>query len=115
VRGTIAGVRAPALKRAAPKAWTDPEPLFNGKDLTGWVTVNNTQNPRVTASHWVVKDGELVDEAQGHRGPPAVTHTLLAHYPQVRLGMRRLTFYDHSRIMEVSDWKRTGYGVESEA
>jgi hypothetical protein len=66
VRGKIAGVQAPALKHAAPTAWTDPEPLFNGKDLTGWVTVNNTQNPRVTASHWDVKDGELVNEAQGH-------------------------------------------------
>lgn len=66
VQGQIAGVQAPALKRAAPKAWTDPEPLFNGKDLTGWVTVNNTNNPRATTSHWVVKDGELVNEAQGH-------------------------------------------------
>ena len=32
----LTGVRAPALKHAAPKAWTDPEPIFNGKDLTGW-------------------------------------------------------------------------------
>jgi hypothetical protein len=30
----LTGVRAPELKRSAPKAWTDPEPLFNGKDLT---------------------------------------------------------------------------------
>src|SRR5256885_1620173 len=30
----IAGVRAPALKRPMPKAWTEPEALFNGKDLT---------------------------------------------------------------------------------
>ena len=66
VQGKIAGVQAPALKHAAPKAWTNPEPLFNGKDLSGWVTVNNTQNPKATESHWVVKDGELVNEAQGH-------------------------------------------------
>ena len=66
VQGQIAGARAPALKRAAPKAWTTPQPLFNGKDLTGWVTMNNTQNPRATVNHWVVKDGELVNEAQGH-------------------------------------------------
>jgi hypothetical protein len=38
----IAGVRAPALKRAAPAAWGAPEPLFNGKDLTGWQPINNT-------------------------------------------------------------------------
>jgi hypothetical protein len=66
VQGKVAGVHAPALKHAAPRAWTDPEPLFNGKDLTGWVTMNNTQNPKATTSYWVVKDGELVNEAQGH-------------------------------------------------
>lgn len=32
----IAGVRAPGLKRAMPKAWTNPEPLLNWKELTGW-------------------------------------------------------------------------------
>src|ERR1700720_983894 len=31
----LTGVRAPALKRPAPAAWTKPEPLFNGKDLNG--------------------------------------------------------------------------------
>src|SRR5215831_259174 len=36
----IAGVHAPALKRAAPAAWGAPEPLFNGKDLTGWQAIN---------------------------------------------------------------------------
>jgi hypothetical protein len=61
----VRGVRAPALKHAAPAAWSQPETLFNGKDLTGWVTVNHTGNPRATASHWGVKDGELVNEAQG--------------------------------------------------
>jgi hypothetical protein len=35
VNAQVAGVRAPALKRAMPKAWTAPEPIFNGKDLTG--------------------------------------------------------------------------------
>jgi Domain of Unknown Function (DUF1080) len=57
---TIAGVRAPELKRPMPKAWTSPEPLFNGKDLTGWEPVNNAAN-----SHWVVKDGTLFNEARG--------------------------------------------------
>jgi hypothetical protein len=61
----IRGAKAPELKRAMPAAWTKPESLFNGKDLTGWVTMNNTQNPKATVSHWVVKDGELVNEAQG--------------------------------------------------
>jgi hypothetical protein len=31
----LTGVRAPELNRGAPKAWTDPKPLFNGKDLEG--------------------------------------------------------------------------------
>lgn len=62
----LSGVRAPALKRAAPKAWTDPEPLFNGKDLTGWAPVNNTPEIRVGGvNHWVAKDGELVNEGRG--------------------------------------------------
>jgi hypothetical protein len=62
----LSGVRAPALKRAAPKAWTDPEPLFNGKDLTGWEPVNNTPEIRVSGvNHWVAKDGELVNEGRG--------------------------------------------------
>jgi hypothetical protein len=57
---TIAGVRAPELKRPMPKAWTDATPLFNGKDLTGWEPVRNPAN-----SHWVVKDGTLFNEARG--------------------------------------------------
>jgi hypothetical protein len=64
--GKIAGLRAPALKRAAPAAWSTPEALFNGKDLTGWVTMNHTQNPKAADNHWVAKDGALVNEAKGH-------------------------------------------------
>jgi 3-keto-disaccharide hydrolase len=56
----IAGVRAPELKRPIPKAWTAPEPLFNGKDLTGWEPIGNPSN-----NHWAAKDGELVNEARG--------------------------------------------------
>ncbi|HEY2016924.1 MAG TPA: DUF1080 domain-containing protein [Bryobacteraceae bacterium] len=59
VRGQLAGVRAPALKRPAPARWTTPEPLFNGKDLTGWEPMTPANN------HWVVKDGELVNEDHG--------------------------------------------------
>jgi hypothetical protein len=58
--GTVAGVRAPKLDRPMPKAWTDPEPLFNGKDLTGWEPIGNPAN-----NHWVAKDGELVNEVRG--------------------------------------------------
>ena len=56
----LEAVKAPELKRPMPKAWTDPEPLFNGKDLTGWEPVNNPAN-----SHWAAKDGELVNEQRG--------------------------------------------------
>jgi hypothetical protein len=63
----LAGVRAPALKRAAPKAWADPEPLFNGKDLTGWEPVNNTPEALEGhfTSHWAARNGELVNDARG--------------------------------------------------
>jgi hypothetical protein len=54
------GARAPDLKRNAPKAWSNPEPLFNGKDLTGWEPVGNVAN-----SHWTVKDGLLFNESHG--------------------------------------------------
>ncbi len=56
----LTGVRAPALKRGAPKAWTKPEPLFDGKDLNGWEPVGDQAK-----SHWVVTDGLLVNEAHG--------------------------------------------------
>jgi hypothetical protein len=55
----LTGVRAPEMKRSAPAAWTDPEPLFNGKDLTGWEPVG--PNP----SHWKVEDGLLVNTDHG--------------------------------------------------
>jgi hypothetical protein len=55
----LTGLRAPELKRSAPAAWTDPEPLFNGKDLTGWEPIL----PAV--SHWKVEDGLLVNTAHG--------------------------------------------------
>lgn len=56
----LTGVRAPELKRAAPRAWTAPQPLFNGKDLTGWEPVGD-----VAHNNWVVKDGVLVNTAHG--------------------------------------------------
>ncbi|MCU1238209.1 MAG: hypothetical protein JWP63_6176 [Candidatus Solibacter sp.] len=65
----IAGVRAPALKRSMPKTWGKAEPIFNGKDLTGWEPIGNAQN-----SKWVARDGELVNDnpvVEGPRGPSA--------------------------------------------
>jgi hypothetical protein len=56
----INGVRAPLLKRNPPKAWSAAEPVFNGKDLTGW----EPTNPALV-NHWVAKDGELLNEAKG--------------------------------------------------
>lgn len=55
----LTGVRAPALQRNPPAAWTDPEPLFNGKDLTGWEPTDAAH------SHWVVENGELVNKDHG--------------------------------------------------
>ena len=62
----VAGVRAPALKREPPKAWTASTPLFNGKDLTGWEPISNTPSSRqIPGSRWVVKNGELTNEGKG--------------------------------------------------
>jgi hypothetical protein len=60
VTAHIAGVRAPELKRAVPKAWTDPEPLLDGKDLTGWEPF-----PAGAANHWVMEDGVLLNQEHG--------------------------------------------------
>jgi hypothetical protein len=59
VEGKITGVPAPALKRNPPAKWGKPEPLFNGKDLTGWEPDDPAKN------HWVARDGELVNDAAG--------------------------------------------------
>jgi hypothetical protein len=56
----LAGLPAPALHRKAPQVWSDPEPLFNGKDLGGWEPIGDPAK-----SHWVVKDGILLNEAHG--------------------------------------------------
>jgi hypothetical protein len=59
VSGQITGVPAPTLNRKPPNAWTSPESLFNGKDLTGWQPDNASTN------HWKAINGELVNEAAG--------------------------------------------------
>jgi hypothetical protein len=56
---SLTGVRAPALNHSAPKAWSQPEAIFNGKNLDGWEPIGHAPN------HWVVKDGLLINEARG--------------------------------------------------
>jgi hypothetical protein len=58
-QGTLTGVRAPSLDRPMPKEWTNPEPIFNGKDLTGWEPFGPNPN------HWTVKNGELLNTEHG--------------------------------------------------
>lgn len=58
---TIKGVKAPELRReVAPKVWTKPEPIFNGKDLAGWEPTSVTAK-----NNWVAEDGNLVNTAHG--------------------------------------------------
>ena len=59
ITGSITGERAPKLDRSMPSAWTQPKPIFNGKDLSGWIPDDPSKN------HWKVQDGELVNEAAG--------------------------------------------------
>jgi hypothetical protein len=59
VQGQIIGQRAPELKNKPPKNWTNPEALFNGKDLTWWEPGNPAEN------HWVAQNGELVNQQPG--------------------------------------------------
>jgi Domain of Unknown Function (DUF1080) len=56
----ITGVPAPALHHAEPTAWAKPESLFDGKDLSGWTPLGDVSN-----NHWVVEDGDLVNEKHG--------------------------------------------------
>lgn len=51
------GVRAPALRRAAPPQWDKPEPLFNGRDLAGWHVLG--------ASEWEADNGILRNRKSG--------------------------------------------------
>jgi hypothetical protein len=55
----LTGVRAPELKREPPKAWANPEPLFDGKDLNGWEPTTPSDN------HWVAQDGTLLNTTKG--------------------------------------------------
>jgi hypothetical protein len=56
----ITGLRAPALNRPMPKNWSKPEPIFNGKDMTGWEPIGNPADSR-----WTVQDGTLLNAEKG--------------------------------------------------
>jgi hypothetical protein len=56
----LTGLRSPDLKREAPKHWTKPESLFNGRNLEGWEPIGDPAK-----SHWTVQDGLLVNTASG--------------------------------------------------
>lgn len=56
----LTGTRAPSLNRPAPRAWSTPEPLFDGKDMNGWEPIGD-----VAQSHWTVQDGLLVNPQRG--------------------------------------------------
>jgi hypothetical protein len=53
----LAGVKAPLLDRPMPKKWSEPKPIFNGKDLSGWEPIGNVENNK-----WVARNGELVND-----------------------------------------------------
>jgi len=57
--GEVSGVPAPALNRRPPAAWTAPQPLFNGHDLSGWLA------DQPSKSHWVAENGELRNQDAG--------------------------------------------------
>lgn len=53
------GKRAPILRRRIAAAWTTPRPLFNGRDMTGWVPA---PTKRSLPDFWKVRDGVLVND-----------------------------------------------------
>jgi hypothetical protein len=57
--GPLTGVPAPLLLPKAVFAWTTPEPLFNGHDLSGWLP----DHP--AANHWIAEHGELQNTQAG--------------------------------------------------
>lgn len=59
ITGQIVGVPAPALSRKTPVIWSDPEPLFDAKDLKGWIPDVPSKN------RWKAEGGALVNEAAG--------------------------------------------------
>lgn len=80
---SLAGVRAPKLDRPMPKAWGPPQPLFNGKDLTGWEPIGNVANNK-----WKAINGELVNdnpEIPGQRNSGAANLKTTGKYQDFKL------------------------------
>ncbi len=63
--GEIMGVRAPKLDHAMPAKWSKPEPLFNGKDLSGWEPIVTGEPGKSPKNNWAAVNGELVNQAAG--------------------------------------------------
>ncbi len=57
---SFTGVRAPMLDREAPKKWTKPVAIFNGKDLTGWKSMNPAKE-----NQWKAVNGILTSPKSG--------------------------------------------------
>ncbi|MBC7924798.1 MAG: DUF1080 domain-containing protein, partial [Bryobacteraceae bacterium] len=79
----LAGVRAPKLDRPMPGSWATPQPLFNGKDLTGWEPIGNVKNNK-----WIARDGELINDnpqVDGPRGPGAANLKSTAKFQDFKL------------------------------
>jgi hypothetical protein len=57
--GELRGVPAPALAPRPIAAWSNPEPLFDGADLNGWIADNAARN------HWIAEGGELRNTQPG--------------------------------------------------
>jgi Domain of Unknown Function (DUF1080) len=57
---SLTGLPAPELKSVEPNAWTEPVKLFNGKNLDGWTPIGDTAE-----NHWVVQDGDLLNQKRG--------------------------------------------------
>jgi Domain of Unknown Function (DUF1080) len=79
----LVGLRAPELDRPMPKHWSKPEPLFNGRDLSGWEPAGNVANNK-----WIARDGELVNdnpETPGQRGPAAANIKTTSKFQDFRL------------------------------
>lgn len=57
---SLTGMPAPALKDEEPKSWSKPKKIFNGKNLKGWTPIGDKSQ-----SHWVVQNGDLLNEKHG--------------------------------------------------
>ena len=61
-KGQIVGVPAPPLNRPMPAAWSQPESIFNGKDLTGWEPLGAGRHAK---NNWTAQDGILLNREGG--------------------------------------------------